>query len=88
MNNSKTSIFGKDAHSKLLLLLTLVWFADRQKSFMGSVGQQMLSGQYGNMLGVHSQNKKGESFNNLLMELEMEIAETRYELEFCKKEVK
>ena len=54
---------------------------------MGSVGQQMLSG-YGNMLGVHSQNKKGESFNTLCMELEMEIAETRQELDFCKREVK
>ena len=29
MNNSKTSIFGKDAHSKLLLLLTLVRCLDR-----------------------------------------------------------
>ena len=39
------------------------------------------------MLGVASQNKKGDSFTNLLMELEMEIAETRQELDFCKREV-
>ena len=54
---------------------------------MGSVGQQMLSG-YGNMLGVASQNKKSENFSNLCMELELEIAETRQELNFCKREVR
>ena len=47
----------------------------------------MLSG-YGPMLGVASQNKKGESFSTLCMELEMEIAETRQELDFCKREVR
>ena len=40
------------------------------------------------MLGVASQNKKGDSFNTLCAELEMEIMETRSELEFCKREVK
>ena len=54
---------------------------------MGSVGQQMLSG-YGNMLGVHTQNKKGDSFTALMQEIEMEIGDARAELEYCKREVR
>ena len=54
---------------------------------MGSVGQQMLSG-YGQMLGVASHNKKGDNMQNLLMELEIELMDTRKELELCKKDAK
>ena len=47
----------------------------------------MLSG-YGNMLGVHSNNKKGDTFTTLMQEIEMEIGDTRAELEYCKREVR
>ena len=56
---------------------------------MQSVGAQMLNPSgYGSMLsGQLSQRTAERSFNNVLGELEEDIAETRNELEFCKMEV-
>ena len=72
MNQTKGSIFGKDAQHR------------QNKSIMGTVGQQMLQG-YGNSL--KSSNSSGVNFVTFVQELEDEINETRKELNFCKKEV-
>ena len=51
---------------------------------MGAAGQQVMSG-YGSF--ATSSAKNNRSFHANLLELEEDIAETRKELNFCKKEV-
>lgn len=51
---------------------------------MGAAGQQVMSG-YGSFASTGTKNNR--SFHANLQELEEDIAETRKELNFCKKEV-
>ena len=71
--SGKQSIFGKDSGARA------------QKSLMSAAGQHVLSG-YGGSL-TSSASKNARSFHASLIDIEEEIAETRKELNFCRKEI-
>ena len=94
LNQSKGSVFGKDAGGKsifiesafmcMLNVNTTNFVARQKQSLIGTAGQQVMSG-YGSFASQGTKNNR--SFHANLLELEEDIAETRKELNFCKKEV-